>query len=119
MNDTNREHRFLYRCRACGKIDDSTGIGANDGTSIFRALDVLLDTWDIYKHGAGAPKMLDLHHCADGITVGVSDFIGMREHVAPEPATTPHEDHCRKDCGDEGICWAPRGHSGPCQPVPF
>jgi len=60
---------FLYKCRRCGEIDDSTH-------SPCLVTDLIFLTLDNTTHSKGIPvHMLGIHNCKDG-HVGISDLIG-------------------------------------------
>ncbi len=64
---------FQYKCKLCGKINDSLGTGEQYA---------LLQTTQLILHGttktSGFPlTLLDLHNCKDGNT-GISELIGYK-----------------------------------------
>ncbi len=66
---------FLYKCRACGAIDRSLRVGADNeeaqGLSILQLCNAIKDT----PRGTSAPTMPSLHSCGP-LRIGISDLIG-------------------------------------------
>ena len=64
-----KEARYLYKCRRCGKVDRSTCSGEN--LAMTTTVNIILGI-----PTTGIPlKMVDTHICKDG-NYGVTDFIG-------------------------------------------
>jgi len=68
-----KEYRFLYKCRVCGRIDDSEGCSfPNDpqvaGTLTYATMGI---------KGENVPVMTSVHKCPGG-DWGIVDLIGTR-----------------------------------------
>lgn len=71
-----KEYRAVYKCRLCGELDDSIGMGATTQTVVRMGLDVIRtgDARLSALDGLGVQSE-NLHFCKGG-SVGISDFIG-------------------------------------------
>lgn len=71
-----KEYRAIYKCRFCGKLDDSIGMGATLPIVTRMALDVIRtgDARLSNIDGMGVQSE-NVHFCGGG-NVGISDFIG-------------------------------------------
>ncbi len=73
--------RLLYKCRLCGKIDDSLGIDDKYASNVFRDLII---SGKCTSFGGHIATMHESHTCIvntekDTIAqIGVTDFIGVR-----------------------------------------
>lgn len=65
--------RMEYRCRRCGKIDDSTGIVDKNAMHVMVSVVSGCDTHLMEPQ----PRLIGVHSCKDG-GFGVTDFIGCR-----------------------------------------
>ena len=67
-----KEARFLYKCRLCGKVDDSLCTGVQNAMP--RLIEAVLFGKSVCGKGMGV-NMFDTHCCEDG-SMGVTDLIG-------------------------------------------
>lgn len=67
-----KQTRFIYKCRKCGKLDDSLGTGANP---VFVTQLLVKAIMELESEHAQAPKLLTLHYCNENET-GVADLVG-------------------------------------------
>jgi hypothetical protein len=67
-----KEARFLYKCRLCGKIDDSLC------TAEKNAMRILTEAVVLGKSMSGGGLTVDMvsAHCCDDDSMGVTDLIG-------------------------------------------
>lgn len=79
-----KEYRAIYKCRLCGKLDDSIGMGATLPIVTRMALDVIRtgDARLSNVDGMGVQSE-NVHFCGGG-TVGISDFIGFELRTKDE-----------------------------------
>lgn len=82
MSDEKKDREYVYRCRLCGELKANI-IGCftkMDALCVFIELDRLKDGENaVYCTGANIPRT-SFHDCKDG-GFGISDLVGVRDHV--------------------------------------
>lgn len=67
--------KFVYKCRRCGKLEQGTRCGGNNGDAHMTSVIHLLNAVSEKQSEAMAPKLLSIHSCGELMT-GISDLIG-------------------------------------------
>lgn len=64
---------YLYKCRLC----DERVIEMVGGWDTNIIVSEILEAEDGKRNNHNRPSMTSLHHCKDGIRIGITDFIGV------------------------------------------